>query len=54
MVLKGLHIDVLLGMSWIKEANTIVNAAERVVSVDSEKLKFKPYPEPAPFFVEEG
>ena len=41
-------------MSWINEANAIVNATEGVVSEDSEKLKFKPYPEPASFIVEEG
>ena len=50
-MLEGLHFDVLLGMIWIKEANAIVNANERAVSVDGENLKFKPYPEPALFIV---
>ena len=53
-MLKGLHFDVLLGMSWIKETNTEVNTAEGAVNVDGEKLKFKPYIEPALFIVEEG
>lgn len=51
-MLEGLHFDVLLKMSWIKEANTIVDAAKRVVSVDSKELKFKPYTEPVLFIVE--
>ena len=54
IVLEGLHFDVLLGMSWIKEANAIVKATEGVVSVDGETIKYKPYPEPALFIVEEG
>ena len=54
LVLEGLHFNVLLEMSWIKEADTIVNAAMGVVYVDGEKFKFKPYPEPALFIVEEG
>ena len=40
-------------MSWIKEINTIVKATEGVVSVDGENIKYKPYPEPALFVVEE-
>ena len=54
IVLEGLHFDVLLGMSWIKETNALVKATEGVVSMDGEVIKYKPYPEPALFIVEEG
>ena len=54
IVLEGLHFDVLLGMSWIKETNTMVKATEGLVSIDGEVIKYKPYPEPALFIVEEG
>ena len=53
-MLEGLHFDVLLGMSYIKETNTMVKANEGVVSMDGEVIKYKPYPEPALFIVEEG
>ena len=39
IVLEGLHFNVLLGMSWIKETNTIVKATEGVVSMDGEVIK---------------
>ena len=51
---KELHFDVLLGMSWIKETNTIVKTTEGVVSVDGENIKYKPIFEPELFLVEEG
>ena len=35
----GAHLNVLLGMSWIKETKTIVKATEGVVSVDGEVIK---------------
>ena len=54
IVLEGLHFDVLLGMSWIKEANAIVKATEGVVSMDGEVIGYKPYPEPDLFIVEGG
>ena len=38
LVLEGLHFDMLLGMSWIKEANAMVDATKGALSVDSEKL----------------
>ena len=41
-------------MSCIKEANTVVNADEGVANMNNEKLKFKPYPKPYLFNVEEG
>ena len=41
-------------MSWTKEDNIRVDATKMVVSVDAERLKFKPYPEPVLFIVEEG
>ena len=53
LVLEGLHFDVLLGMSWNKKATAIVNAAEGVVSLYGDKLKFKPFPELALFIVKE-
>ena len=33
-------------MSWIKETNTIVKAAEGVVSMDGGVIKYKPYLKP--------
>ena len=53
-MLEGLHFDVLLGMNWIKETNTKVKTTEGVVSMDEEAIKYKSYPEPASFIVEEG
>ena len=53
-MLEGLHFNVLLRMSWIKETNTIVKATEGVVNMDGEIIKYKPYPEPALFVLEEG
>ena len=38
LVLEGLDFDVLLGMSWIKNTNAVVHAAEGVVSLNGEKL----------------
>ena len=54
IVLEGLHFNVLLGMSWIKETNAMVKATEGVLSMDGEVIKYKPYPKPALFIVEEG
>lgn len=53
MVLEKLNTDVLLGISWIKEANAILNAIEKVESADGKNLKFKPYPEPVLLIVKE-
>ena len=53
-VLEGLHFDVLLGVSQIKEASAVVNATEGVMNVDGKKIKLKPYPEKALFVAEEG
>ena len=53
-MLEGLHFDVLLCMSWIKETNAMVKATRGVVSMDGKVIKYKPYPEPALFIVEEG
>ena len=53
-MLEGLHFNVLLGMSWIKETKEIVKATEGVVSMDGKVTKYKPYPEPSLFIVKEG
>ena len=53
-VLEGLHFNVLLGMSWIKETNAMVKATEGVRSMDNKVIKYKPYPKPSLFIVEEG
>ena len=53
-MLEGLHFDVLLGMSWIKKANAVVQAIEGILSINGEKFKYKPYPKPASFLAEEG
>ena len=54
IVLEGLHFNVLFGMSWIKETQRNMEATEGVVSMDGEVIKYKPYPEPALFIIEEG
>ena len=51
LVLEGLHFNVLLGMSWIRETNAIVKATEGVVSVDDNNIKYKLYNEPALFLL---
>ena len=54
IVLEGLHFDVLLEMSWVKETNPIFKATEGGVSVNGKNVKYKPYPDLALFIVEEG
>ena len=54
IVLKGLHFDVLLGVSWMQEVKASVLIAEGVQDMDGKRLLYKSWPEMAAFLVDEG
>ena len=54
IVLEGLHFDVLLGVSWLHEAKASIQVSEGSLVVDTVKIPYKLWPEPAAFVVEEG
>ena len=54
IVLEGLHSDVLLGVSWLHKAKASIQVSEGSLVVDTVKIPFKSWPEPAVFVVEEG
>ena len=54
IVLEGLHFDVLLGVSWLHKAKASIQVSEGFLVVDTVKIPYKLWPEPAAFVVEEG
>ena len=54
ILLKGLHFDVLLGVSWLHKAKASVQVTEDSLVVDTVKIPYKLWPEPAVFVVKEG
>ena len=53
-MLKGLHFDVLLEVSWLHKAKSIIQISEGSLVVDTVKIPYKLWPELAEFMVEEG
>ena len=49
IVLEGLHFDVLLGVSWLKEAKAKILLEEGVIKVNGERIVYKLWLEPAAF-----
>ena len=54
IVLEGLHFDVLLGMSWLKAAEAIINVVNGNTRIQGEQIPYKAWPEPASFLTEDG
>ena len=54
IVLKGLHFNVLLGVSWLHKAKASIQISEGSQVVDTVKMPYKLRPEPAAFVVDEG
>ena len=54
IVLEGLHFDALLGVSWLHKAKASIQVSEGSLVVDTVKIPYKLWPEPAAFVVEEG
>ena len=54
IVLEGLHFDVLLVVSWLKEAKAKILLEEGVIEVNGEHIIYKSWPEPASFIAEDG
>ena len=54
IVLEGLHFDVLLGVSWLKEAKAKILLEEGVIEVNGEHIIYKSCPKPALFIAEDG
>ena len=54
ILLEGLHFDVLLGVSWLHKAKASVQVAEDSLVVDTVKIPYRLWPEPAVFVVKEG
>ena len=54
IVLEGLHFDVLLGMSWLKAAEAIIDVVNRNIIIQEEQCPYKAWPEPASFLAEDG
>ena len=54
IVLEGLHFDVLLGVSWLHKAKASIQVSEGSLVVDTNKIPYKLWPEPAAFVMEEG
>ena len=52
IVLEGLHFDVLLGMSWLKAAEAIIDVVNGSNRIQGEKILYKAWPEPAYFLAE--
>ena len=49
IVLEGFHFDVLLGVSWLKEAKAKILLEEGVIEVNGEQIVYKLWPKPALF-----
>ena len=54
IVLEGLHFDVLLRVSWLHKTKASIQVSEGSLVVDTVKIPYKLWPEPAAFVVEEG
>ena len=54
IVLEGLRFDVLLGMSWLKAAEAIIDVVNGSIRVQGDQLPYKAWPEPASFLTEDG
>ena len=54
IVLEGLHFDVLLGVSCLKEAKAEILVEEGVINVNGEHIIYKLWPKPAAFIAEDG
>ena len=54
IVLEGLLFDVLLGMSWLKAAEAIIDEVNRSIRLQGKQIPFKAWPEPASFLTEDG
>ena len=54
IVLEGLHFNVLLGVSWLKEAKAKILVGEGVIEVNGERIVYKLWPKPAFFTAEDG
>ena len=54
IVLEGLHFNVLLGVSWLKEAKAKILVGEGVIEVNKEHIVYKLWPKPASFTAEDG
>ena len=52
--LEGLHFDVLLGMSWLKAAEAIIDVVNGSIRIQGEQIPYKAWPEPASFLTEDG
>ena len=54
IVLEGLHFDVLIGMSWLKAAEAIIDVVNGSIRIQGEQIPYKAWPEPASFLTEDG
>ena len=54
IMLKGLHFDLFLGVSWLHEAKASIQISKGSLVVDSVKIPCKLWIKPAAFVVEEG
>ena len=54
IILEVLHFNVLLGVSWLHKAKASIQISEGSLVVDTVKIPYKSWPEPAAFVVEEG
>lgn len=52
VVLEGLHYDVLLGVNWLTEFNSIINVREGSKSIETDKLEVKGFPQPVANYLE--
>ena len=53
-MLEGLHFDVFLGVSWLKEAKAKILVGEGVIKVNWERIVYKLWAKPALFIAEDG
>ena len=54
IVLEGLRFDVLLGMSWLRAAEAIIDVVNGSIRIQGEQTPYKAWLEPASFLTEDG
>ena len=54
IVLEGLHFNALIGVCWLHKAKASIHVAEGSLVVNTVKIPYELWPEPAASVVEEG